>query len=239
VPTDSAGPRQGEGSPTLHQAHVAPDGRPRGALVLLHGFGADELDLLGLADALPEDLLYVSLRAPLRLPWGGYAWFPLRALPGGPEVAVPWPDHGGALSEAEGLAAAVRDVVGALRSAAARGDLDAAHTVLAGFSQGAAVAAAVMAAAEAPALAGYALLSGFDPEPSPAAGAVRPGVPAFVAHGTADALLPVALGRALRDRLTAAGAVVTYAEYPMAHAICDDELAELTRWLGAVLPPVP
>lgn len=196
-------------------------GTARGTAVLLHGLGADEHDLLGVAATLPHHLQRVSLRAPLPLPWGGYAWYPLRTAPGGASLGIPWPEG---VSEAGGLAAAVaavRATCAALPTAS--------HPLLLGFSQGAAVAAATILAAPAE-FAGCVLLSGFLPAGS-APGPLTPGFPAFVAHGTEDPLLPVAEGRRLRDQLQAAGAAVAYHEYALAHGIGDEELDDLVAWL--------
>ena len=44
-------------------------------LILLHGYGSNELDLFSFSDALPDDLLIVSLRAPYEIGHGGYAWY--------------------------------------------------------------------------------------------------------------------------------------------------------------------
>jgi len=221
----------------LHHATLAPRGPARGTVVLLHGFGADEEDMLGIGLSLPRDLLYVSLRGPLQLPWGGHAWYPLRTVPGGAPDPAPWPADGGREPRAPDLRTAVGLVAETLRALPEHLDLHPETTVLAGFSQGAAVASSVMLDSGAPRLAGYAALSGYPPEQEagPAPGALH-AAPVFVAHGTGDRLLPVALGRALCSRLEAAGATVTYREYPLGHEVGDAELADLARWLGDVLP---
>lgn len=198
-------------------------GQARGTAVLLHGLGADEHDLLGVAATLPHHLQRVSLRAPLSLPWGGYAWYPLRTVPGGAAPGIPWPKG---TSEAGGLAAAVAAVRATCAALPA-----AAPAVLIGFSQGAAVALATVLAAPAE-FAGCALLSGLLPA-GIALGPLPPGFPVFVAHGTEDHLLPLAEGRRLRDHLQAAGAAVAYHEYALAHGIADEELEDLAAWLPA------
>jgi phospholipase/carboxylesterase len=78
------------------------------------------------------------------------------------------------------------------------------------------------------------LLSGFPPPLSDAA--IRKdelrGKPFFVAHGTEDPLLEIALGRAVRETLTALQADLTYREYVMAHQVIQPELEEIQSWLA-------
>ena len=88
------------------------------------------------------------------------------------------------------------------------------------------------------ALAGIACLSGYltlsETLPKEVSEANRQ-VPVFQAHGTQDALVAYDVGRGDRDRLTAAGYLVEWHEYPMAHEVCRQELLEIGRWLERVL----
>ncbi|MBV8648162.1 MAG: phospholipase, partial [Paludibacterium sp.] len=59
---------------------------PSGAVLLLHGVGSNESDLLGLADGLADDVLIASLRAPLPLSPTQFAWFAVRFTPQGPQI---------------------------------------------------------------------------------------------------------------------------------------------------------
>ena len=61
------------------------------------------------------------------------------------------------------------------------------------------------------------------------------GLPAFVAHGLHDPLIPVEVGRATRDLLQRLGADVTYREYPMGHMVIPAELSDARTWLSSVL----
>jgi phospholipase/carboxylesterase len=214
----------------LYSVTVPARAARRGGVVLLHGFGADERDLLGLAPDLGEDLAYVAVRAPFAVPWGGYAWYPMAAPPS-PDRAMAAPD------ETTAFRSAVARVAELLQALPARCGLDPGRTVLAGFSQGAAVTAGVLAHGT-PELAGYAILSGYL-HPAAALPAALTGRPVFIGHGDQDDLLPVGLARAARDRLQQLGAQVTYREYPTGHSLCPEELADLQAWLAAVLPPCP
>jgi phospholipase/carboxylesterase len=210
-------------------------GQPTPTVVLLHGRGADEHDLLGLLPELPATCAYVSLRAPLPFPSGGYSWFTsdVAGLPDEPSFLQ-----------------ARRRLQGELEELRRRGG---APLAVVGFSQGAALAAALLLA-RAPADA-FAVLSGFLPASAIApdaagAGAAAPVSPvpepspppasapaAFVAHGLHDPLVPVVVGRLVAARLQAAGARLTYREYDEGHAIGDEEARDLGIWLGTALAP--
>ena len=206
----------------VHQ-HQSPragsDGRPPG-LLLLHGRGADELDLFGLAPALDSRLAVVSARAPFGLGFG-YHWYDLLDI-GRPEPAT----------FERGLA-----LLGAFAAEIAAGyGLDPARLYLLGFSQGAMMSGA-LALTRPERVAGVVALSGYLPLHAELTfdAAAQAGKPWFVAHGTQDPVIPVGFGRESRDWLSAHGADLTYREYPMPHAISDAELAEVAAWLTARL----
>jgi phospholipase/carboxylesterase len=110
--------------------------------------------------------------------------------------------------------------------------------VLAGFSQGGAVA--LYAAARQPLrLAGVIALSTYLPLAGNLAAerlAANDATPIFMAHGLADAVLPIALGLESRARLKSAGYTVEWHQYPMAHALCAAEVADIRHYLLRVLP---
>src|SRR5207237_4218889 len=178
-------------------------------LGLLHGFGADEHDLLPIAHELDPRLRAVSLQGPLALDVGGRAWFNLEQTP-------------------DGFAFDPREVAEAVRLATeaveeiARGSP---RPILCGFSQGGGIALSV-ALARPDLTSAVLVLSGVRPRAEqPVAAGSLGGLPAFVAHGTHDPLIPVAAGQAIRDLLQAAGAVVTYREYPMGHMVIPEEIS--------------
>ncbi len=213
--------------PPLVSASLPAKGETRGTVVLLHGLGADEDDLLGLALELPRDLRYVCVRAPIQLPWGGFAWYPLAAPP------VP-----GAPSTGGEEIGAVTDSLHALCAWLRMLPEPAERIVLVGFSQGAVMTAGVLCRADIPALAGYALLSGYL-HPSVRVPSDLGGRNVFVAHGREDAVLDVGFGRESRTRLAAAGARTLYREYAAGHTICPEELDDLRDWLDATLVSKP
>jgi phospholipase/carboxylesterase len=200
---------------------TAPSAPP--LLVLLHGIGADERDLLPLARALDPQFQVASLRAPHDYVVG-YSWFPIDFRPGG-EVVPDVPAARASLTE----------LVRWLEAAPARLGTDPARTFLLGFSQGAMMSlGALLTAPER--LAGVVALSGrfapalFVPRASPEAIAR---VPVLAAHGLHDDVLPVAHGRGVRDALATRTTDLTYQEFPIGHEISPDELDLVARWLAA------
>ena len=193
---------------------------PAGALVLIHGRGASEHDLEPLADALdPERRLTVVLpRGPLTIPPGGFHWYVVQ------RVGFPHPPT--FLPTFARLSTWV-DAVLAERAVPIE------KTVLAGFSQGCAMAHALTLAAERPRPAGMIGFSGFIPrvEGFELDLEARAGLPVFLAHGTYDGIITADFGRDARDRLAAAGVDVTYREDPVDHTIASGAVEDARRAL--------
>ena len=191
---------------------------PGGALVLFHGRGADEQDLLGLLDALdPERQLDgFCPRGPLSLPPGGAHWYAV------PRVGYPDP-----ATFAQGYASACGFV----------DSLTHTRIVLGGFSQGAVIALSVGLGLGRPRPAAVIVFSGFVPEVEGWSLGEGPWPPIAIGHGTFDPVIPVELAHLSRDRLVAAGAQVLYRESPMVHAIDPQFVAELGPWLQAAVGP--
>ena len=195
-------------------------GEPAGALVLLHGRGADERDLLPLLDVLDPDrrLVGVAPRGMLALPPGGAHWYIVRR--------VGFPDRETFDAGLASLAAWVGALPGELGVPRER-------TVLAGFSQGAVMSLALGLGAGHPAPAGILALSGFIPTVDGFALDLegRAGLPVAIAHGSADPVIPVSFGHDAHERLEAAGLDVLYRESHMGHTIDPAVLDELRGWL--------
>jgi phospholipase/carboxylesterase len=203
------------------------DGAPAGALVLLHGRGTDEHDLLPLAGALDPErrLVAVTPRAPLALPGQpGAHWYVVRRV-GFPDEATFVPTYARLAAWLDALP----DALGVPWS----------RTVLGGFSQGAAMSFALGLGPGRPAPAGILALSGFLPQ-VPGHEPVlsgREGFPVALGHGTADPLIPVAFARGARERLLDAGVELLYRETPgMPHTIDPGFVPELREWLAARTP---
>jgi len=188
---------------TLRALERPAAGEPEGALVLLHGRGADENDLFPLLDALdPERRLQgYTPRAPLSLPPGGAHWYHV------PRVGYPDPET-------------FREGFGALTEWFDALPFEPAQIVLGGFSQGAVMSHALAWGSGRPrpravlALSGFIpIVDGWEPDLSP------PLPPIAIAHGTYDPVIPVEFGRRARATLVDAGADVLWLESPIEHWI--------------------
>lgn len=196
-------------------------GSPEGALVLMHGRGADEFDLLPLFGELDpaRRLVGIAPRAPLALPPGGSHWYRSRA--------VGYPDRDTFLS----AFATLERWLAALSSAV---EVPWSRTVIGGFSMGAVMSYGVSLRSGRPSPAGVLALSGFIPrvEGFELDMSARQGLPVAIGHGTHDPVIPVGFGREARRELEGAGASVLYRESPMAHAIDPLFLPALRTWLS-------
>jgi phospholipase/carboxylesterase len=181
-----------------------PAGEPEGALVLLHGRGADENDLYPLLDLLdPEGrLVGVTPGGPLHLPPGGRHWYAL----GG----IPTPDPETFLSTAPRLVAFLDALPVPLE-----------RVVLGGFSQGTVMSWAMTLGPERRPPAAVVALSGFLPRVPgyPLDPLKLAGVPVAIAHGTLDPVIPFRFGAEAAETLTAAGADVLRLETDVPHMV--------------------
>jgi phospholipase/carboxylesterase len=195
-------------------------GEPDGALVLLHGRGADEHDLFPLLDILDPDrrLLGATARGPLSLPPGGAHWYVVRQ--------IGFPDRETFLSTYAQAGDWLDDLL-------ARHDIAPERAVLGGFSQGGVMSYALGLGAGRPRPAGIMALSSFIPNVEGFDLGDATGLPVAIGHGTFDPVIGVEFGREARDRLAEAGAEVTYRESPMPHAIDPGFLRELPDWVSA------
>ncbi len=200
-------------------------GDPEGALVLLHGRGADERDLFPLLDMLDPErrLLGATARGPLSLPPGGAHWYVVRT--------VGYPDPQTFNSTYPELSSWLSELL-------AEHGIPPERTVLGGFSQGSVMAYALALGPDRPRPAGVLALSGFLPrvEGFELNLAKAAGLPVAIGHGTHDPVISIEFGRDARDRLMEAGARVTYRESPMQHTIDPAFLRELPAWLREVVP---
>ncbi len=210
--------------------------KPKGSVIWLHGLGADGHDFepivpeLRLPDSLP--LRFVFPHAPVRPVTlnGGMsmrAWYDVLSF-----------DRDGPADEAGILESA--GIVNSLIDHEIERGIDVRRIVLAGFSQGGAIAIHV-AMRSADRLAGLMALSTYMPIPkyfqaevvdNPACGDLS--LPIFMAHGSFDPVLSMELGRASADLLIDTGFKVQWHDYPMAHAVCAEEINDIRDWLLSV-----
>ncbi len=205
---------------------------PSLAVIWLHGLGADGHDF---EPIVPELNLRFAARfvfphAPVR-PVTINGGMPMRA----------WYDILGfdrsAREDAAGIRASAAAVTELVDREIARG-IPAERIVLAGFSQGGAIALHT-ALREPRALAGVLALSTYLPLAATLASErhlANAGLPIFMAHGTQDPVLPLKLGEFSRRALESLGYSVEWHTYPMPHSVCMEEIRAIAAWLTA-LPP--
>lgn len=195
--------------------------KPHAPLVLLlHGYGSNEEDLFSLEPYLDPEHTVISLRAPLTMGPGSYAWFPLAFSEEGPVVL----DQAQAETSRQLIADCILWIVSELQT-------DPARTIIFGFSQGAIMGSGI--ALTEPSLVSAAVLHSGRILPEFLAKASVPAKsPEFlVLHGLYDPVLPVEHGRAAHESLTKLGLPSEYHEFPIAHQISDESLYIATTWI--------
>ena len=211
-------------------------GEPQGSVIWLHGLGADGHDFEPIVPQLrlPSELglRFVFPHAPMQPVTinGGMtmrAWFDILSL-----------DRDGLADEA-GVRASAGILDGLIQREQERG-IDASRIVVAGFSQGGAIALhsalrSRQKLAGLMALSTYMpLVSAFEDEVLNTDSVESLDLPIFMAHGKFDPVLPMELGRESADLLIASGFDVEWHEYPMAHAVCEAEIDDIRRWLKTI-----
>lgn len=220
----------------LRTVEVESDPSPTGSVIWLHGLGADGHDFEAIVPELrltgELDLRFVFPHAPVRPVtinngMSMRAWYDIYSL-----------DRGGPQDEA-----GVRESSELLKMLVAKEQergIPCERIVLAGFSQGGAIAMHT-ALRYTERLAGLMALSTYLPlqsyfaeEVGTSGAAQSRELPIFFAHGLFDPVIPMPLGQKSAERLKAAGYSVAWHEYPMAHAVCAQEITEIRNWLLAV-----
>lgn len=195
-------------------------GEPEGALVLLHGRGTSEHDLVPLLDELDPDrrLVGVTPRGPLSVPPGGAHWYVVR------RVAFPDPStFAPTMEKLTGWFDALPEAIG----------VPVERTVLGGFSQGAVMTYALGLGTGRPRPAAIVALSGFVPTVEGwELDEELDGYPAALGHGTFDPIIEVGYGREAKKRLEDAGAALTWRESPIQHTIDPDYIPELRSFVA-------
>ena len=195
-------------------------------LVMLHGIGSHEGDLFQLAPYLDPRFAVISLRAPIAWGVGGFAWFEMAWTP---EGLVGDPQQ--ARDSLQLLSRFLEQVLPLpdLSNLA----LDPGQVYLLGFSQGA-IMSLYLALTQPEKLAGVVAMSG-RLSPEILAEAVEPErmkhLAILAVHGTADAVLPIAFGRQIRDYFAPLPLNFTYREYEMGHEVAPESLRDIQTWL--------
>jgi phospholipase/carboxylesterase len=214
---------------------LSPADPPRCTVIVLHGLGADGTDFLPVADEIDlgaaGPVRWVFPRAPIR---------PV-TINNGMRMRAWYDILGTDLARREdeaGLRESFASVHALLEREVAAG-MAAERIVLAGFSQGSAITLGA-GLRFGRRLAGLVGMSGYLPLADmleAERSAANAATPIFLAHGSQDAIVAVARGRASRDRLLALGHPVQWQEYPMEHSVCMEEIQALQQWLRERLAP--
>ncbi len=216
----------------LETIEIATGPAPSASVIWMHGLGADGHDFepivpeLGLPGTLQVRFIFPN--APVRpvtlnMGMAMRAWYDIIEIGGGRE-------------DGEGLRASQAAIEQLIAAEVARG-IPASRIVLAGFSQGGAVAfqtglrhpqrlAGIMA------LSTYLPLAGTVEDERSAA---NRDLPVFMAHGSVDPVISISRAQQSRKMLEALGYPLEWHEYPMPHSVCPQEIADISDWLVRTL----
>ena len=187
-------------------------------LILLHGRGANEDDLLGLAEYLDERLFIISARAPFDFQYGGgYTWYDIL------EVGKPEPKMFGV---------SYKKLLQFFDDVKKGYPIDASKVFFCGFSMGTMMSYAISLTCPE-SVSGVIANSGYIPEGSDLTfewNKIKD-KPFFVGHGRYDPIIPVAFGKRAKELLEQAHASVMYREYDMGHQISEESLNDMMNWL--------
>lgn len=191
-------------------------------LVLIHGYGSNEEDLFSFADQFDSRFLIISLRAPLTLPFGGYAWY-----------SIDFENIDGKVSNGEEAVKAREGIASFVKKIQEKYNILPSKTVLLGFSQGAILSYGVSLSypeivQKIIALSGYA----FNPIlPKNIKDLDYQNLDIFASHGTADQVIPVKLAQQTNLFLKELKVNHIYKEYPVGHSVCPQNFFDAKNWL--------
>ena len=228
------------GSRGGYEAGTGPDAveistgpNPTAAVIWLHGLGADGHDFEPVVPQLTwpgaPGIRFIFPHAPVRPVtlnngMAMRAWYDIVSLTGNRD------------QDQKGIADSVNDTAALVRRERERG-IDADRIVVAGFSQGGAIALQ-LAVRYPEKLAGLIALSTYmllDHRLENDRHEANKDLPLFVGHGRSDPMVPFMLGEQLAERMRSLGHPVEWHSYPMLHAVCPEEIADLSAWLRTTL----
>ena len=194
-------------------------------LVLMHGVGSNEQDLMGLAPQIPERFHVLSVRAPFRMGPGAHAWFDFSIEPNGERTI-------NEAQEAQSRALVAQTIA----SAAEQLGIPPERVVVGGFSQGGIMALSLLLTQPALMQAAMVwhgrLLTQMLPQAAPP-DALR-GKQMWLSHGTHDNVIPLAHAQAIAHHMAPLPVTLAYHEFPGAHEIRPSELAATVTWLESL-----
>lgn len=192
-------------------------------LILLHGMGTSENDILGIADYVDPRFFIISVRAPYKHKEGigGYTWYDVREI--GKDIGLPNPQ------QFEESCHRLEQFILDLKR---HYPVDGRRVFLLGFSMGS-VISLVLSLTKPKMIRGVVAHSGYIREDTnfEFAWDRLQSLSVFMAHGTDDPVIPIHLARRAQELLKNSNADLTYREYPIAHTISEQSLHDISGWL--------
>lgn len=198
---------------------------PQATLVLLHGYGADEFDLMGLASYFRPDIQVLSIRGGSVTPFGGASWFDIDMLA-----------DGSLKFNIDQAKVGTTDVIEIIRQMQRDGIIPSKKIILGGFSQGATISNLVTVE-ETDLIQALLVMSGRLPEDMETLAGEKSrfaSLPVFAGHGTHDNVIPISFGRDIVSFWDPI-ADLQHHEYPMGHEISQAELQHILAWMDCIL----
>jgi len=195
-------------------------------LILLHGYGSNEQELLSFAGELDDKYTILSLRAPYFLDFGGYAWF-----------NIDFTSEGIKIYDEEEIQTSLKRVIDFIKEAKNEFKVGKQKVVLAGFSQGA-ILSHLIALSYPELVDGVLAMSGFIRQNSLLTVAPKEDLTdlnIFITHGTQDMVIPIQQARESKAFLSKIGLNYKYKEYPMAHGISPECLEDIIHWSSSII----
>lgn len=202
---------------------------PPTTLIILHGYGADEYDLLPIASQLDPSLLIISIQAPIELGWGGYAWYHLFQTPTGFR-----PDDESRIKSEELLISSLAAII-------KKEGGDPEKVFLMGFSQGAAMCYSLIGrhdlSDEGIHIRAVIALSGYVPDDvhEPLSKKDLFHIPFFLSHGIHDELIDPSKMQIAKNILEKADAPTITKEYEIGHGLTEETVSDIRKWMNAIL----
>jgi phospholipase/carboxylesterase len=194
---------------------------PHPAILMLHGRGADEEDLLGVVPSLDDRFLIISARAPFPFPGGGYTWYEVG------EVGSPQPEMFRKSYDA---------LVTFLEEIREGYPVDPKRIMCFGFSMGTVMSYA-LALSHPELFRGVSANSGYLAEGTFLRYRWKDlrDTHVMITHGTQDPVIPVSMARHARDLFTSSTAQLTYREYAAAHHLTEESIRDTAAWMTSVI----
>ena len=189
-------------------------------LILLHGYGSNELDLFSFADELPETLVIVSLRAPYEMGHGGYAWYDINLDSKNNKFSD--------LSQARKSLQKITTTIDYIKT---KHNTNPNNTFLLGFSQGAILSYALSfnfpnKIEHVIALSGY-----LNSELIPKENTQKIHTDYYISHGAVDQVIPIEWARKAGPFLDSKGLKNEYSEYPVGHGVAPQNFFSFKKWI--------